>query len=254
MHHGGRHNHCFTSPIYRKKVSEINRLIAERYKNHPALIAWHLSNEYGGECFCAKCRAAFREWLKKKYASLDNLNHEWWTAFWAHTYTDWEQIEPPSTIGEIRTHGLTLDWKRFVTDQTIDFMKHERDVIKSITPNIPVTTNLMGFYNILDYQEDFYQGMPAFTVNDYGKGKAYYIAFRSDANCTDKIVSMLLNDAEISSSFDGKLPYGVTAHSRSDEDKKFVFIQNFTHNIQTLKTQKNGVISKQMMYIMKKLC
>lgn len=98
--------------------------------------------------------------------------------------------------------------------------------------------HLEGSKALAYYQEDFYQGMPAFTVNDYGKGKAYYIAFRSDANCTDKIVSMLLNDAEISSSFDGKLPYGVTAHSRSDEEKKFVFIQNFTHNIQTLKTQK----------------
>ena len=35
--HGQRHNHCFTSPIYRKKTSEINRILAERYKDHPAL-------------------------------------------------------------------------------------------------------------------------------------------------------------------------------------------------------------------------
>ena len=47
--HGRRHNHCFTSPIYREKVAIINRKLAERYANHPALVAWHLSNEYGDD-------------------------------------------------------------------------------------------------------------------------------------------------------------------------------------------------------------
>ncbi len=41
--HGGRHNHCMTSPIYREKVQIINRALAERYQDHPALLAWHIS-------------------------------------------------------------------------------------------------------------------------------------------------------------------------------------------------------------------
>lgn len=151
--HGRRHNHCFTSPVYRKKTAEINARLAQRYKGHPALLMWHISNEYGGECHCAMCREAFRDWLKRKYKTLDALNEQWWTYFWAHTYTDWSQIEPPSPLGESSTHGLTLDWKRFVTDQTIDFMKNEISVLKEITPDVPVTTNLMGFYQGLDYRK-----------------------------------------------------------------------------------------------------
>ena len=150
--HGGRHNHCYTSPIYREKVANINRRLAERYKDHPALIMWHISNEYGGECHCEKCREAFREWLKAKYKTLDKLNHEWWTAFWAHTYTDWSQIEPPSPLGETATHGLSLDWRRFVTHQTTDFMKHEIRAVKEFTPDVPVTANLMPFFDPLDYR------------------------------------------------------------------------------------------------------
>ena len=50
MLHGGRHNHCFSSPIYREKVAIINRKLAERYHDHPALLMWHISNEYSGDC------------------------------------------------------------------------------------------------------------------------------------------------------------------------------------------------------------
>ncbi|WP_315906333.1 beta-galactosidase [Priestia koreensis] len=142
--HGGRHNHCFTSPVYREKTRKINELLAERYGNHRALLMWHISNEYSGDCHCSLCQAAFRSWLQEKYKDLKSLNDAWWGPFWSHTYTDWSQIESPSSIGESAVHGLNLDWKRFVTDQTISFFENEIVPIKAITPNIPITTNFMA--------------------------------------------------------------------------------------------------------------
>lgn len=145
--HGQRHNHCFTSPVYRKKTYEINEILAKRYKDHPALIMWHISNEYGGECHCELCQNAFRSWLKKKYENnLERLNEAWWTGFWSHKFTNWSQIESPSEKGEMFVHGHNLDWKRFVTDQTIEFYKNEIAPIRRITPNVPVTANFMGNY------------------------------------------------------------------------------------------------------------
>ena len=61
---GERHNHCYTSPVYREKVKQINQQLAARFGRHPGVIMWHLSNEYGGECHCALCQQAFRDWLK----------------------------------------------------------------------------------------------------------------------------------------------------------------------------------------------
>ncbi|MBE6589891.1 MAG: beta-galactosidase [Ruminococcaceae bacterium] len=151
--HGSRHNHCFSSPVYREKVANINRRLAERYKDHPALLMWHISNEYGGECHCEYCREAFRSFLKDKYKTLDALNHEWWTAFWAHTYTDWSQIEPPSTLGESSVQAMKLDWRRFVTHQTVDFMKAEIAAVREFTPTVPVTTNLMQQFGDTDARE-----------------------------------------------------------------------------------------------------
>ena len=151
MLHGERHNHCLSSPVYKEKVHAINTLLVERYKDHPALGVWHISNEYGGECHCPLCQQQFRLYLKKRYGTLDALNEAWWTAFWSHTYTDWEQIESPSPLGEANLNGLHLDWRRFTTEQFVAFYLHETEPMRSLTPDITCTTNLMGTYPGIDY-------------------------------------------------------------------------------------------------------
>ena len=151
--YGGRHNHCYTSPVYREKVKKINTELALRFDHHPAVLLWHISNEYGGECHCPLCEEAFRGWLKKKYASIDELNDKWWTTFWSHTYQSFEQIESPSPIGEYLLHALKLDWKRFVTDQTVEFVKCEIEAIKSTGSKKMFTINMMYDYNGLNYHK-----------------------------------------------------------------------------------------------------
>ena len=149
--YGARHNHCYTSPVYREKLKQLNTRLSERYAKHPAVILWHISNEYGGDCHCPLCQAEFQKWLERKYERIDALNEQWWTTFWSHTYSDWAQIESPAPHGENATHGLNLDWKRFVTDRTIDFMQHEIDAVRTFNPELPVTTNFMYYYNDLNY-------------------------------------------------------------------------------------------------------
>ncbi|SAD38776.1 glycoside hydrolase family protein [Enterobacter cloacae] len=149
--HGGRHNHCMSSPVYREKTFTINRLLAERYSHHPAVLGWHISNEYGGECHCSLCQERFRDWLKARYKTLDALNHAWWSTFWSHTYTDWSQIESPAPQGEMSIHGLNLDWRRFNTAQVTDFCQHEVAPLKAANAELPVTTNFMEYFYDYDY-------------------------------------------------------------------------------------------------------
>ncbi len=149
--HGGRHNHCLTSPVYRQKTRAINTALAQRYRDHPALGVWHVSNEYSGECHCDLCQERFRGYLQQRYGTLDALNEAWWTAFWSKTHTDWSQIQSPSPLGEVEIHGLRVDWMRFTTEQFVDFYLHEIEPLKALTPEIPCTTNLMGTYPGIDY-------------------------------------------------------------------------------------------------------
>lgn len=149
--HGGRHNHCMTSPLYRQKVQAINTRLAQRYAHHPAVIGWHVSNEYGGECHCDLCQQAFRGWLQQRYETLDNLNEAWWSTFWSHTYSDWSQIVSPAPHGEGSIHGLNLDWRRFMTAQVTDFCAQEIVPLKAANPELPATTNFMEYFYDYDY-------------------------------------------------------------------------------------------------------
>lgn len=144
---GLRHNHCLTSPVFRDKVRQINTLLAQRYGQHPALLAWHISNELNGFCYCDLCKAVFRTWLQEKYGTLDALNNAWWSRFWSHTFTDWEQIDSIDTS----VHGLCLDWKRFMTHQVATFIRNESAPLREFSPHVPTTINMMPGYTPYDY-------------------------------------------------------------------------------------------------------
>ncbi len=151
-HFRARHNHCYTSPAYREKVRIINTRLAERYGSNPTVIAWHVSNEYGGECHCPLCAEAFRGYLREKFHNdIGALNRAYWTTFWSHSYDSFDQIEPPGRYTESGTHGLNLDWRRFVTRQTMDFIENETAPLRRITPHLPVTVNMMFEFYDLDY-------------------------------------------------------------------------------------------------------
>ncbi|UKS30754.1 beta-galactosidase [Paenibacillus sp. HWE-109] len=154
---GSRHNSCPNSPTYRKYSERIAERLAERYKNHPALLIWHISNEYGGYCYCDQCAEGFRNWLQARYTTLDHLNKVWNTRFWGHTFYDWAEIVPPNALSEERIEdrstfqGISLDYRRFMSDSLLDCYKLEYNAIKKHTPELPITTNLMGLYKELDY-------------------------------------------------------------------------------------------------------
>ena len=156
--YGQRHNFCPSSPAYREHATALASHLAERYADHPALLAWHINNEYGGACYCDLCAGAFREWLRDRHGTLDALNDAWWTTFWSHRYTDWDQIEPPSALTEhwrgpdhTAFQGITLDWFRFTTDALLGCFLAEKEVIRAHDPDTPVTTNFMGLFRPLDY-------------------------------------------------------------------------------------------------------
>jgi beta-galactosidase len=137
-----RHNHCWTSPVYREKVRIINTKLAERYGKHPGLLLWHISNELNGRCYCPLCFQAFRAWLQARYGTVEKMNAAFWSKFWSHTFRSFDEV----TNIDATVHGLDLAWKRFTSDQIVSFVRAEIEPLRQFSPGVPVTTNMMYTY------------------------------------------------------------------------------------------------------------
>ena len=159
-HHkfGHRHNACPNSLVFQKYASALVDQLAARYASNPHVVCWHISNEYGGECYCENCEKAFRVWLKNKYKSIEALNKAWNLEFWGHTVYEWDEIVLPNALGDgmdteqnTAFAGLSVDYRRFNSDGMLGNFKMERDVIRRYNKDALITTNLMGTYKGLDY-------------------------------------------------------------------------------------------------------
>ena len=153
--YGGRQAFCPSSPEYRAAAAALTTAIAERYADHPAVVMWHVHNEYGchnWDCYCDVSAAAFRAWLQRRYGDLDELNDAWGTAFWSQRYYDWAEVIPPRrpSYNTFANPTQQLDFARFSSDELLDCYRAEAAIIRSHSDR-PVTTNFMGFFKPLDY-------------------------------------------------------------------------------------------------------
>lgn len=175
--YGGRANFCPNSPNFHRFASKLVTKIADRYKDHPALALWHISNEYNGQCYCEHCEKAFRSWLRRKYDTVDAVNRAWNMEFWNQLYYEWEDIVSPTETtvywGEEKSgySGLTLDYMRFQSDSLLDCFLMEKNILRKATPEMPITTNFMRWKE-LDYRK-WAQHLDVVSFDNYPRPNAH---------------------------------------------------------------------------------
>ena len=155
---GSRQAWCPSSQVFTEHATALTQRMAERYGRHPALSMWHVSNEYGchnAPCYCDVCAAAFRVWLQDRYGGVAGVNDAWGTSFWSQRYGDLEEIVPPRAVPTFSNPGQVLDYRRFTSDMLLRQYLAEVEVLRRVTPNVPVTTNFMTLdsFRHLDYTE-----------------------------------------------------------------------------------------------------
>lgn len=98
---------------------------------------------------------AFRAWLQSRYETVDALNHAWGTAFWSQGYGAWSEILLPRLAASHPNPTQQLDLKRFSSDALKEHLRVEREVLRRLTPSVPVTTNfmVMGETSGMDYAD-----------------------------------------------------------------------------------------------------
>ncbi|HMR48671.1 MAG TPA: beta-galactosidase [Arachnia sp.] len=135
-----------TSPQYRTAATRIAGELARRYADHPAVVMWHVHNEYGvpvGEDHSPHALLAWRRWLHDRYGTVEALNAAWGTAFWGQHYTTFEHVGTPAATPTTVNPAQKLDFARFSGQMLRDCYIAERDAIRAHSC-LPITTNFMA--------------------------------------------------------------------------------------------------------------
>lgn len=146
---GGRHVACYSSAPYRAHCERIVTALARHYQNEGAVVAWQVDNELGHEdsdqCWCPRCRAAFQQFLKRKFSGdIQALNQTYGTAFWSQEYNRFSEIPLPAPTVTTHNPALRLDWERFCSENIRSFAAFQADLIREIIPGAVVIHDFPG--------------------------------------------------------------------------------------------------------------
>jgi beta-galactosidase GanA len=148
---------CYSNPEYLSALDRYQTTLVERYRGHPALFGWQVHNEVGLParmrfgytapdvyCYCEHCKRYYREWLRRKYATLDALNDAW---RWDPTnvvFTRWDDVEPVRAMPHPEWGAVTkwLDWRSFWKDHVTEFVGARAEFIRRLDPEHPISTNI----------------------------------------------------------------------------------------------------------------
>ena len=151
---GSRQQYSPSSSAYRTHAMRLVRVMAERYGSHPAVEAWHVGNEYGchvTHSYDDESAQAFRGWLAERYGTIAALNEAWGTAFWSQEYGDFDEVGVPAAAPADTNPAQLLDFDRFSSDALLSLHREESAILREVSPQVPLTTNFMGFFKGADY-------------------------------------------------------------------------------------------------------
>ncbi len=152
---GSRRHYSFSSETYARESATIVEALAKRYGNHKALAGWQTDNEYGCHLtvlsWGPQDLKAFRNYLRKKYQTTDQLNEAWGNVFWSMELGSFDEVSLPNLTVTEANPGARLDFWRFQSDQVASYDKMQCDIIRKHSPGRFITHNFMGFFNEFDH-------------------------------------------------------------------------------------------------------
>jgi len=143
---GGMGFICLNNPTYRQYVAKLVTALATHFGHNPGVLGWQIDNEMGGwgyTCYDEDyCTPKFREYLKKKFGTLDELNRRLLTVSYGHSYSSWDQVplrgQPNDDNQQV---PLLLEIKRFFSDNINEFMAFQANLLRQNTSGQLITHN-----------------------------------------------------------------------------------------------------------------
>jgi beta-galactosidase len=152
---GSRRHYTFSSQTWWRESARIVEAVARRYGAHPGLVGWQTDNEYGCHdstlSWGPEDLRAFRDWLRRRYQSPDQLNEAWGSVFWSMEVTSFDHVAlPVGTVTEPNP-AQRMDFWRFQSDQVAAYDRMQCEILRAHSPGRWITHNFMGFVSDFDH-------------------------------------------------------------------------------------------------------
>lgn len=151
LNHGGRRHCCSNNPAYKEACAKITEAMAKEFRDNKYVIGWQCDNEIyesGDGCLCPYCREHFKNSMKKRYGTVDNLNNAWNLNLFSQWYDSFDDIPLPVNTW-INPHHRAL-WRADQNDSHIEFIHMQSDILHKYV-SVPVGTDTMPF-NAMNYR------------------------------------------------------------------------------------------------------
>lgn len=144
---GSRRHYDFSSDVYLREALRISAKVAERYGRHPAVVGWQTDNELcchdTALSASPAARLAFQTWCEQRYTDIAALNDAWGNVFWSMEYRSFSEIELPVGAVTETSPAHQLAYRRFSSDQVVEFHRQMVEVLRRHAPNAFVTHNFI---------------------------------------------------------------------------------------------------------------
>ncbi len=126
-HYGPRQNFDLTHPGYRFHAERIIRQEMEAVQGYSCVIGFQLDNETKPYDTCSpRAQALFRDWLKQRWPSLNELNREMGFAYWSNSVSSWEDL--PDVRGTING-SFGAEYQAFQRSLVTEFLLWQRRIV-----------------------------------------------------------------------------------------------------------------------------
>ena len=160
--HGSRQHCDTTSPVLRHHSRRITKAMAEHYKDNPYVIGWQTDNELNttvSESFSDSAALAFRNFLRHRYQTIDDLNFAWGGHFWATAYDNFDQVVLPMPMApSYLSPGHVQDYHRFLAVATATFQHDQVKILRETNSDWFIFHNL-GNLTDIDFRGQFGQDL-----------------------------------------------------------------------------------------------
>ena len=132
----GKPGPCWHHPAARAAAERFIEAAVARLARFDNILVWNVWQEIGfgdlrpghlGVCYCPHTLAAYRDHLKTHYATLEELNAAWRSAF-----GDWEEVEPPRLFAAVPSW---FDWRHFMDSVYLPWvLRWKGDAVRRADP------------------------------------------------------------------------------------------------------------------------